>query len=111
MLPVAKILDKRPTDLPIEATPLTGDYTKARDTLNVRAIGDLKGFEFSMVIVIGCGRGCLPVHGCCQDEAWREAFRLYVAMTRARDHLTLIYSGQPSEFLVTMEDRIQWDAL
>jgi superfamily I DNA/RNA helicase len=111
MLPVAKILAQRPTDLPVNAAPLRGDFARVRDTLNVGAIGDLKGFEFSMVIVVGCGKGCLPAHGCCQDESWREAFRLYVAMTRARDHLTLIYSGQPSEFLITMEDQIQWDVL
>jgi adenine-specific DNA-methyltransferase len=44
----------------------------------------------------------------CSDEAWRHALRLYVAMTRGRDQVALIYSGEPSKFLTVMKEDLEW---
>ena len=41
-------------------------------------------------------------------EAWRHALRLYVAMTRGRDQVALIYSGEPSKFLEVMREDLEW---
>ena len=106
--PVAEILKRRPWDFPVEATQLTGNYTLNQDTMTVGTMADVKGFEFSMVIVVGCEAGSLPNPGVPRDEAWRDALRLYVAMTRARDEIKLLYSGKPSEFLSAMNDHINW---
>ena len=67
-----------------------------------------KGLEFKAVIVIGVSSDLLPVpaalHGH-QDPADREALLeqerqlLYVACTRAREHLLVTHTGEPSEFL------------
>jgi len=67
---------------------------------------DLKGFEFRSVIIIGCDQGKFPSDRTPSGETWREALRLYVAMTRARDQLFFLYASQPSDFLLEM-----WEAL
>ena len=67
-----------------------------------------KGLEFKAVLVLGCGDDELPspvaLRGVDdpQDRAAAEARErrlLYVAMTRARDELTVSWSGSPSRFL------------
>ena len=69
---------------------------------------DIKGFEFSQVIIVGCGEGLLPMKGRAKEEQWRDALRLYVAMTRARDEVRLLYSHEPSRFLIDMKDGLDW---
>jgi AAA domain/UvrD-like helicase C-terminal domain len=103
-----QILEAKPKDFPIMASQITGDYTRTKDTMCVGTVSDVKGFEFSMVIIVGCGADVLPNPVACVQESWREALRLYVAMTRARDSMILIYSGKPSEFLLTMEQDLHW---
>jgi superfamily I DNA/RNA helicase len=71
-------------------------------------MADVKGFEFSTVIVVGCGDNCLPIPGRAKEEAWRDALRLYVAMTRARDGVVLLYSKKPSPFLEVMRNQLNW---
>lgn len=67
-----------------------------------------KGLEFRIVVVMGCEADQLPLAaalGSVDDEAARRDFTererhlLYVANTRAREHLTLTYAGAPSAFL------------
>ena len=79
--------------------------------MTVSTMSDIKGFEFSMVIVIGCGASSLPSPGTPRKEGWRDALRLYVAMTRARDEVRLLYSGESSEFLTTMNEHLLWEEL
>ena len=69
---------------------------------------DLKGFEFKHVIVVGCGDRIFPFEGVHKDEKWRDALRLYVTMTRARDQIHLIYNDEqkPSEFISSMGDLV-----
>jgi len=100
-----------PKDFPVKIGTITGDYIEKRDTLSVGTMSDVKGFEFSLVLIVGCGADCLPSEGSCQKESWREALRLYVAMTRARDEVRLFYSGKPSQFLLTMSEGLYWDEL
>jgi superfamily I DNA/RNA helicase len=69
---------------------------------------DLKGFEFRSVILVGSDAGALPSARTPSGETWREALRLYVAMTRARDQLFFLYGPQPSEFLLEMKDSLDW---
>jgi len=105
---IDKILSARPNDFPVKADILTGDYIRHQDTLTVGTMTDVKGFEFSTVIVVGCGKARLPIPGRAKEEAWRDALRLYVAMTRARDGVVLMYSGTPSPFLEVMRARLNW---
>jgi len=105
---VQAILDSKPTNIEIKAARVTGDYTRSADTLMVGEMSDVKGFEFSQVIVVGCSHEFLPLKGSAHEEEWRDALRLYVAMTRARDEVRLVYSGKPSKFLEEMKEGVDW---
>jgi superfamily I DNA/RNA helicase len=105
---VEEILSAKPDDLPVKAAQVTGDYTRSSDTLSVGAMIDVKGFEFSQVIIVGCGEDLLPFNGSAREEQWRDALRLYVAMTRARDEVRLLYSRKPSRFLIDMKEGLDW---
>jgi superfamily I DNA/RNA helicase len=78
--------------------------------MTVGTISEVKGFEFSMVIIVGCGANLLPPTDGCRDEAWRHALRLYVAMTRGRDQVALIYADKPSKFLDVMRAELEWQS-
>lgn len=111
LLSVEKILDRKPSDFSTKAVELTGDYAEKEDTMTVGTMSDVKGFEFSVMIIVGCGRKMLPLPGRTAEEHWRDALRLYVAMTRARDQVILIYSGEASEILTTMNEHLEWETV
>ena len=104
---VREILRFKPTD--VRAEELTGDYIRNPEVMVVSTLNDVKGFEFNMVLVVGCNEGDCPAAGVPQDEVWRDALRLYVAMTRARDQVFLIYESSPSPFLESMRGDMRWD--
>ena len=70
------------------------------------SFADLKGFEFRLVIILGCDAKHLPDPGIPREEVWREALRIYVAMTRGRDQVFLLYEHEPSEFIKVMEEAV-----
>ena len=105
------ILAQVPNDFPCKVEPLNGDYTRDRTSMTVGTMSNVKGFEFSMIIIVGCSHGARPPTGSCADSAGRHAFRLYVAMTRGRDQVTMIFSGKPSPFLDQMGDLLEWQRL
>jgi superfamily I DNA/RNA helicase len=69
----------------------------------------MKGLEFQAVAVIGVEQGMVPAGSAVtpstedplahNQDLQRERCVLFVACTRARDHLYLSYTGQPSPFL------------
>ena len=70
-----------------------------------------KGLEFKAVLVLGCGDKEVPSPVAMRnidDPQDREAAQarerrlLYVAMTRARDELTVSWAGKPSRFLSSL---------
>ena len=104
--PPEAVLAMRPAGL--QAEPLSGDYMMKPDTVVVSTLNDLKGFEFNLVLIVGCDEGLCPANGVAEGEVWREALRFYVCMTRARDQVYMLYEGEPSQFLREMGDRIVW---
>jgi superfamily I DNA/RNA helicase len=66
-----------------------------------------KGMEFAKVILVGIGKKSLPraylldevAEEDRSDVLQRERSLLYVAATRARDELVVMYSGEPSVLL------------
>ena len=68
-----------------------------------------KGLEFQAMAVIGVDDGTVPMPAALtpadvdalarRQDLLRERCVLFVACTRARDHLYVSYAGQPSEFL------------
>lgn len=103
-LPVAEILKKRPRDL--AARPLSGDCILHPEEVVVGTVSDLKGFEFRLILIVGCDAGSFPESGVPHDEIWRDALRLYVAMTRGRDQVYLLHGASPSEFIGILGDTV-----
>ncbi len=95
------------TFLGIEHTDLKQDADYESDRVKVSTIESAKGHEFTDVFIVGLVDGVLPNAGLTEDEIPREAARLYVAMTRARESLTLTYSPTgtytPSRFLLAIQ--------
>ncbi|WP_395108875.1 UvrD-helicase domain-containing protein [Actinomadura sp. SCN-SB] len=77
--------------------------------VRVGTMHKMKGLEFRCVAVIGVDAGTLPAPSAItrEDEdpkahaqdVQKERCLLFVACTRARDHLYVSYAGEPSEFL------------
>ena len=72
----------------------------------VGTISQLKGFEFRLVLIIGCDAGDFPETGVPHDEVWRDALRLYVAMTRGQDQVYLLHGESASEFLTVFQNTV-----
>jgi AAA domain/UvrD-like helicase C-terminal domain len=81
----------------------------SRQSVRVGTMHGMKGLEFQAVAVIGVSDGVVPAPSALTDAAedpvahaqdlQRERCLLFVALTRARDHLYISYSGAPSTFL------------
>ncbi len=85
----------------------------AAGSVQVGTMHRAKGLEFKAVLVVDCGDGSVPNRAVLrgmgdpqdrEDAIARERRLLYVAMTRARDELTVSWTGQPSRFLVPLLD-------
>lgn len=78
------------TELPF--VPLREDVRVDSEKIKISTIESSKGHEFHTVFIAGLVDGVIPPRGTEEAEVSREAARLYVAMTRARDDLHLSYS-------------------
>jgi superfamily I DNA/RNA helicase len=85
---------------------LRADAGVGAERVKVSTIESAKGHEFANVFIVGLIEGVLPRSNN-DDDIPREAARLYVAMTRARDCLFLTYSSNnqvgPSRFLPAIQ--------
>lgn len=63
-----------------------------------------KGFEFDTMVIVNCALGAIPHPALPAGESYRDLCRLYVAMTRAKKHLIVSYSGRVSPFIERARD-------
>jgi hypothetical protein len=86
---------------------LSGDCILHPEEVVVGTISQLKGFEFRLVLILGCDASDFPERGVPPQEVWRDALRLYVAMTRGRDQVYLLHGllGR-SEFISVFDDTV-----
>jgi superfamily I DNA/RNA helicase len=95
----------------IPSVELTHDGPKGRDCVRIGTIHRFKGLEFQRMIIAGATDGLVPRSGI---DRWRDTeptrYRreiqrtrslLFVAATRARDDLAILWHGTPSRFLPT----------
>lgn len=86
--------------------------------VNLMTVHSAKGLEFSLVIVAGVSEGIFPHYNSLfdPDEIEEERRLMYVAMTRAKDHLILTYPArkefgygakylEPSRFLYEISSK------
>lgn len=92
----------------IASAELRNDVDYESDNVKISTIESAKGHEFSAVYIMGLVEGALPAQSIEATELPREASRLYVAMTRAREKLVMSYSPRPSapasRFLAAIQD-------
>ena len=104
------LADQAAAALKAAGIPVTSLTAKpARDAVRVGTMHRMKGLEFQAVAVIGVADGIVPAPApvtpaesdllAHMQDLQRERCLLFVACTRARDHLYVSYSGSPSPFL------------
>lgn len=96
------------TNRGIQSAELRLDIDYESDKVKISTIESAKGHEFATVFIMGLVEGVMPQANLQGQEESREASRLYVAMTRARESLYLTYSPTPgypaSRFLMYIQN-------
>ena len=77
---------------------------------NLSVLDETKGYEFDTMIILNCRDSVLPPANMPMGEQYRDACRLYVAMTRAKRDLILSYSGSISNWVEKCKDFFEFDA-
>lgn len=101
--------------LGIPCVPLTPHDNPLATGVKLAFLDDVKGFEFRTMILLDISdpirggikserREGLPSTGIPFDERWRDAFRLYAAMTRAQDELYMFYVQNRTILLQNLGD-------
>lgn len=71
--------------------------------VNLMTIHASKGLEFDNVIILGGEEGHMPMRNADEDEERRI---MYVAITRARNNVDILYNGILSRFITGLQQRI-----
>jgi hypothetical protein len=87
-------------------TALDGTYDPSTDKLVFCDLEQAKGYEFDTLIIIQCSAGVLPPADAPEEESYRAACKLYVAMTRARRELILSFHGTASPWIAAVNESI-----
>jgi superfamily I DNA/RNA helicase len=91
----------------LQWSELREDADFDNNRIKISTIESSKGHEFRAVFIAGLVDGVLPFHNASFEDLPREAARLYVAMTRARDNLYLSYTSnagfRPSPLLASVQ--------
>lgn len=81
-------------------------HEPTRDALTLATVHGTKGLEWNRVYVVGLNQGLFPIgHAKSEAELAEERRLFYVAITRAKDELSISYSSDPSEFLQGIDIR------
>ncbi len=104
-------MGKALSDAGVASRLLSENEPGASGAVQLGTMHRAKGLEFKAVLVIGCADNVVPSSAALRgmdDPQDREAAEarecrlLYVAMTRARDELTVSWTGAPSRFLAPL---------
>lgn len=78
---------------------LCGSTDLSGQSLFLSDLEQTKGFEFDLMIVLNCAERVIPHPHLPEHESFRELFKLYVALTRAKTELVVSFCGKASRFL------------
>lgn len=95
------------TSKDIQYVELRNDVDYESEHVKISTIESAKGHEFSAVYIMGLVEGILPLTNLTDDDIAKDASRFYVAMTRAREKLTISYNknATASRFLHTIQEK------
>lgn len=85
--------------IPIDINTFGESVTSHNGRIIVAEFDEMKGFEFSTVVLVNLDDASLYPSWVPADESWRIAFQTYVAMTRARDSLWLLTASAKASIL------------
>jgi superfamily I DNA/RNA helicase len=88
-----------PETLPIDINTFGDSVTSHNGRVVIAEFDEMKGFEFSTVVLVNLDDASLYPKWVPTDEYWRIAFQTYVAMTRARDSLWLLTASEEASIL------------
>lgn len=101
-----RMFTERCRDMGIRTFTLTGESQFDEVGIKVSALEYVKGYEFAIVFVLDLSDSLLPSKGMPWEERWRDAFQIYVAMTRARDELVMMFVNNPSILIGALGDTV-----
>lgn len=78
---------------------LCGNTDLSAQSLFLSDLEQTKGFEFDLMVVLNCGSQVIPHPDLPEHESFRELFKLYVALTRAKTELVVSYHKGLSRFV------------
>ncbi|AME26323.1 UvrD-helicase domain-containing protein [Burkholderia sp. PAMC 26561] len=78
---------------------LCGNTDLSAQSLFLSDLEQTKGFEFDLMVVLNCGGKVIPHPDLPEHESFRELFKLYVALTRAKTELVVSFHGGLSRFV------------
>lgn len=85
----------------------SGARRYAPDAVRLMTLHGAKGLEFPVVFLVNVEKGKLPLESPGRETDLAEERRLfYVGMTRAKEELLLLTSGEPSAFLADLPERL-----
>lgn len=90
----------------IRTSTLTGESQFDEVGVKVSLLEHVKGYEFAVVFLLDLSDSLLPSKGMPWEERWRDAFQIYVAMTRARDELVMMYVNNRSILIGPLGDSV-----
>src|SRR5699024_4131025 len=79
-------------------------FSKDEETVKISTSDSSKGSDFKAVFIVNLDN--MPLH--LEEDKEREASLLYIGMTRAKDYLSLTYSGD-SEFTDYFDSIVEKD--
>lgn len=81
-----------------------GKEPEQREGVQLLTMHVSKGLEYNNVYLLDIGEGKMPGKRAIKPEEIEEERRLlYVAMTRAKEHLEILYCNEPSAFIVKLK--------
>ena len=90
----------------LQTQRLTGDGEPLGQQIKTSTFENIKGYEFSKVFILDLSDSVLPRRVIPYGERWRDAFHIYVAMTRARDELIMMFVYNRSILLRALQDTV-----
>ena len=95
----------------LDARQVDHNKTAGGGQVQVMTMHRAKGMEFECVLIFGAGRGDVPAEYLArdldprdaEDFLQRERSLLYVSATRARDELVVLWAGEPSTMLPSVD--------
>ncbi len=91
-----------------ELPMLDGEVRIGAHDVFISDLEQTKGLEFDLMVIVNCNRNAIPNPQLPYEERFKDASKLYVAMTRAKKELILSYHHQLTALLSGLEPYFEY---